>query len=107
LLQDIPSSDPVDQDEEETQDTVGVAAEKSVSPPPTTGEVVAGLARQGTGTDNSQASAEEGRPNPSPSVVVEQSEEVQAVDEAATEAGIVNIASLLGAPTMTAARSTL
>jgi hypothetical protein len=40
LWQDIPPSDPVDQDEEETWDTVGVAAERSVSPPPTTGKIV-------------------------------------------------------------------
>jgi hypothetical protein len=36
LLQDIPPSDPVDQDEEEIWDMVGVAVERSVSPPPTT-----------------------------------------------------------------------
>jgi hypothetical protein len=38
------SSDPVDQGEEETWDTVGGAAERSTSPPPTTGVVVPELA---------------------------------------------------------------
>jgi hypothetical protein len=65
LSQDIPPSDLVDQDEEETWDTVGAAVERSVSPPPTTREVVPGSAQQGAGADNSQMSAEERRPNPS------------------------------------------
>jgi hypothetical protein len=38
---------------------------------------------------------------------MEQPEEAQAEDEVATEAGIVDIASILGAPTMTVVRSTL
>jgi hypothetical protein len=40
-------------------------------------------------------------------MVMEQSEEAQAIDEAALEAGIVDIASLLGAPTVTVVQSTL
>jgi hypothetical protein len=60
LSQDIPPSDPVEQDEEETWDTVGVAAERSISPPPTTGWRVPDSAPQGTGADNSQASTREG-----------------------------------------------
>jgi hypothetical protein len=80
LSQDIPPSDPVDQDEEETWDTVGAAAERSVSPPPTTGEVVPGSTQQGSGTDNSQASAGEEGQNPSPTAVMEQPKEAQAED---------------------------
>jgi hypothetical protein len=57
LSQDIPPSDPVDQDEEETWNMVGAAAERSVSSPPTTREVVSGSAQQGAGADNSQMSA--------------------------------------------------
>jgi hypothetical protein len=64
LSQNIPSSDPVDQGEEETWDTVGAAAERSASPPPTTGEVVPAPAQQVAGADNSQMSAEERRPDP-------------------------------------------
>jgi hypothetical protein len=38
---------------------------------------------------------------------MEQPEEAQAEDEAATEAGIVDIASILGAPTVTIVQSPL
>jgi hypothetical protein len=97
LSQDIPSSDHVDQGEEETWDTVGLAAERSTSPPPTTGEVVPAPAQQVAGVNNSQTSAEERRPDPSPAKVAEQPEEAQAEDEATTVAGLVDIASILGA----------
>jgi hypothetical protein len=53
LSQDIPPSDLVDHDEEETWDTVEAASERSVSPPPTTGEVMPGSAQQGTSPNNS------------------------------------------------------
>jgi hypothetical protein len=96
LSQDIPPSNPVDQDEE-TWDTVGAMAEKNVSLPPTTREVVQGSAQQGSGADNSQVSAGERRQNPSPTAVMEQPEETQVEDEATTEAAIVDIASILGA----------
>jgi hypothetical protein len=107
LSKDIPPSDPVDQDEEETWDTVGAAVERSVSPPPTTREVVPGSTQQGSGADNSEASAGEGRQNPSPAAVMEQPEEAQAEDEAAMKAGTVDIASILGAPIVIVVRSTL
>jgi hypothetical protein len=107
LSQDIPPSNPVDQDEEETWDIVGTAAERSVSPPPSTGEAMLGSAQQRTSADNSQASAGEGRKNPSSAAVMEQPEEAEAEDEAATEARIVDIVSILGAPTVTVVRSTL
>jgi hypothetical protein len=86
---------------------VGAATERSVSLPPTTGEAVPESAQQGTGAVSSQASVEEGRQNPSPATSIEQPKEAQAGDEAATEAGIVNIVSILGAPTVTVVRSTL
>jgi hypothetical protein len=107
LTQDIPPSDPMDQDGEETWDTVGVAAERSVSPPPTAGEVVPGMAQQGAGADNSQLSVEERRSNPSLATVAEQTEEAQAEDVATAEAGIVDIANILGALIVTVVRSTL
>jgi hypothetical protein len=40
-------------------------------------------------------------------MVLEQPEEAQAEDEATAEAGIVDIGSILGAPTVTIVRSTL
>jgi hypothetical protein len=52
-------------------------------------------------------SPEERRPNPSPATVVEQPEEAQAEDKAAPEARIVDITSILGAPTVTVVQSTL
>jgi hypothetical protein len=58
LSQDIPPSDPIDQDEEETWDTVGAAVERNVSPSPATGEAVPESAQQGTGVINLQTSAE-------------------------------------------------
>jgi hypothetical protein len=85
---------------------VGATVERNISPPPTTGERVPELAQQGAGADSSQTSAEERRPNPLPAKVPEQPEEAQAEDEAIAEAGIVDIASILGAPTVTVVRST-
>jgi hypothetical protein len=107
VSQDIPSSDPVNHGEEETWDTVGGAAERSTSPPPTTGVVVSESAQQAAGADNSQASTEERRPDPSPATGEEQPKEAQAEDEATAEAGIVDIASILGALTVTIVQSTL
>jgi hypothetical protein len=52
-------------------------------------------------------SAEERRPNPSPTMVLEQPEEAQAEDEVTTEDGIVDITSILGAPTVIVVWSTL
>jgi hypothetical protein len=107
LSQDIPTSDPVDQGEDETWDIVGAVAERSISLPPTTGEVVPGSAQQGVGANNSQVSAKERRSNPSPAKEPEQLEEAQAEDEATAEARIVDITRILGAPTMTIVQSTL
>jgi hypothetical protein len=74
---------------------------------PTTGEVVLESAQQAAGTDNSQASAEDRRPDSSPAAVVEQPEEAEADNKVTIEAGIVDIASILGAPTVTVVRSNL
>jgi hypothetical protein len=40
MLQDIPSSDPVDQGDEDVWETVGATAERSISPPPATKDIV-------------------------------------------------------------------
>jgi hypothetical protein len=49
LLQDIPSSDPVDQGDEDIWEMVGAAAERSISLPPATEEVVPRAAQQEAG----------------------------------------------------------
>jgi hypothetical protein len=97
----------VDQGEEDTWDTVGAATERSISSPPTTRKIVPGSAQEGAGADNSQASVEERRPDPSPTKVPEQPEEGQAEDKASAKAGIVDIASILSAPNVIVVRSTL
>jgi hypothetical protein len=90
VSQDIPSSDPVDHSEEETWDTVGRAAERSISPPPTTGEVIPESAQQAVGAENSQVPAEERRADSSPAAAAEQSEEAQADNEVTAKAGCDN-----------------
>jgi hypothetical protein len=55
-------------------------------------------AQQTAGTSNSQASAEERRPDPSSTTRAEQPEGAHVEDEAPIEAGIVDIASILRHP---------
>jgi hypothetical protein len=86
---------------------VGAEAERSTSPPPTNEKVVPALVQQAVGTENSQMSAEERRPSPTPATMPEKPEETLAEDEATAEAGIVDITSILGAPTITIFGSTL
>jgi hypothetical protein len=56
---------------------------------------------------NLKVSVEEGRQDLSLATTIEQPEEAQAEDEAATEAGIIDMASILGTPTVTMVWSTL
>jgi hypothetical protein len=86
---------------------VGAAAERNTSLPPTTEEAMLGLAQQESGAMNPHVPAKERRRDPSPAAVIEQPEEAQVEDEAAAEVGIVDIASILGAPSVTVVRSTL
>jgi hypothetical protein len=106
MLQDNPSSDPVDQGDEDVWETLGATAERSVSPPPATEEAVPGAAQLETGAVESRVSVGEGQGHP-PAAAVEQPEEALAKAETASEARIVNIASILGAPTVTVLQSTL
>jgi hypothetical protein len=97
-LQEIPPSDPVEQGDEGDWDTVGEPAGASRSPAPTVEELVAQLMCQ-------------------PPVAVGSTEPVVAVAEEPTateaqevapaEAGLVDIASILGAPTVTVVGSSL
>jgi hypothetical protein len=58
-LQDIPSSDPVDQCDKDIWETMGAGDERSVSRPPTTEEGVPVAAQQETGIMESRASVQE------------------------------------------------
>jgi hypothetical protein len=107
LLQDILSSDPVDQGEEETWDTVGGATERSRNPAPTTGATVPEVAPQAAITDELRASTEERRPDPSSTARDVEPGGALVEEETPTEAGLIDIANILGAPTVTVVRSSL
>jgi hypothetical protein len=107
LSQEIPSSDPADQGEGDEWDTVGGATERSLSPAPIVEETVPQMAQQTLVTAEPQASAEESRPEPSATTGSGGPVATLAKEEAPTEAGLVDIASLLGAPTVTVVRSSL
>jgi hypothetical protein len=69
---------------------------------------VLGGEQQQTCAVEAQASVEEGQSlPPAAGVAVEQPEETTVEAETASEAGIVDITSILGAPTITLVRSTL
>jgi hypothetical protein len=83
------------QGEEDTWDTMGGTTEMSISPAPTTGVTVPEVAQQAAGAGDSQASAEERRPDPSPTTRAEQTEGACVEDDATAEAGIVDTAAFL------------
>jgi hypothetical protein len=96
-LQELPPTELVEQGDEGEWDTVGEAT-GSRSPAPTVEELLAQMecqppATQGS-TEPAVAAAEEGT-----------AAEVQ--EEAPAEAGLVDIANILGAPTVTVVRSSL
>jgi hypothetical protein len=94
----MPPSDPVEQGVESDWDTVGEAAEGSRSPAPTVEELLAQMERQPPvaqgGTEPADAATEE--------VAA-----AEAQEEAPAEVGLVDIASILGAPTVMVVRSSL
>jgi hypothetical protein len=91
-LLDIPPSDPVDQGDEGNWDTVGEPGGTSRSPAPTVEELMAQLTRQ--------APVAKGRTELTV-VVAEEPTATKIEEEAPAEAGLVDIASILGAPTVT------
>jgi hypothetical protein len=93
--------------EEDNWDTVGGATERSLSPAPTVEETVPQVARQTLVTAEPQVSAEESRPEPSVTTRTGGPVAALAEEDAPAEAGLIDIASLLGAPTMTVVRSSL
>jgi hypothetical protein len=94
-LQAIPPSDPVDQGEERDWETVGEPAERSRSPAPAMTEAVP------------QVSVAEGRTPPAAATAAEEPAAIKVEEEAPAKAGLVDIASILGAPTVTVVRSSL
>jgi hypothetical protein len=106
-LQEIPSSDPVDLGEGDNWDTVGELTERSRSPAPTVEELVSQMTQRTTRVVEPQAPAMESRPEPSATTGAKEPVAAQIEEEAPAEAGLVNFASILGAPTVTVVRSSL
>jgi hypothetical protein len=107
LLQENPSSDPVDQGEGDDWDTVGEPTERSRSPAPTVEELVSRMTQRTTRVVQQQVPAEENRTEPSTTTGAEEPVAAPAAKEASAKAGLVDIASILGAPTVTVVRSSL
>jgi hypothetical protein len=97
-LQEILPSDPVDQRDEGDWDTVGEPAGASRSPAPTVEELMAQLM--------CQPPVAEGSTEPVVAVA-EEPTATEAQEEAPAKAGLVNITSILGAPTVTVVWSNL
>jgi hypothetical protein len=94
----MPLSDPVEQGDEGDWDTVGEPAGGSRSPAPTVEELLALLERQPRATERSAEPA---------AAAVEEAATTEAQEEGPAEAGLVDIASILGAPTVTMVRSNM
>jgi hypothetical protein len=115
-LQEVPPTEPVDEGDEGEWGTVGEPA-GSRSPAPTVEELLAQLERQPPapqGSTEPAATAVGGvvtagaQESAAPAAVAaEEAAVAEAQEEAPTEAGLVDIASILGAPTVTIVRSSL
>jgi hypothetical protein len=99
-LQEMPPTEPVEQGDEGEWDTVGEAA-GSRSPAPTVEELLAQMERQPPAT---QESAE---PAAAAAAAAGDAAPAEAQEEAPAEGGLVDIASILGAPTVSVVRSSL
>jgi hypothetical protein len=86
---------------------VGGPAERSRSPSPTVEELVSRMTQRSTGVVEPRAPAVESISEPSTTAGTEEPAAAQAKEEALAEAGLVDIASILGAPTVTVVRSSL
>jgi hypothetical protein len=107
LSQEIPSSDPIDLVEGDDWDMVGEPTERSRNPAPTVEELVSQMTQQTTRVVEPQVPAMESRPEPSATTRDEEPVATQVKEEAPAEAGLVDIASILGAPTVAVVRSSL
>jgi hypothetical protein len=115
-LQELPPTEPVDQGDEGEWDTVGEAT-WSRSPAPTVEELLVQMERQPPAPQEStepaavaaeEVVAAEAQESAAPAIVAaEGAAAVEAQEEAHAEAGLVDIASILGAPTVTVVRSSL
>jgi hypothetical protein len=116
LLAEVPPTEPADQGDEGEWDTVGEPA-GSRNPAPTVEELLAQMERQPPAprgsTEPAATAAEEvvaagAQEGVAPAVVAaEEAAAAEAQEEAPAEAGLVDIASILGAPTVTIVRSSL
>jgi hypothetical protein len=97
-LQEMPPSEPIEQGEEGDWDTVEEAAGGSRSPAPTVEELLAQMERQPPAAQRSTEPA---------AAAVEEAAATEAQEEAPAEAGLVDIASILGTPTVTVVWSIL
>jgi hypothetical protein len=93
----MPPSEPVEQGDEGEWDTVGEAA-GSRSPTPTVEELLVQMERQ--------PPIDQGSTEPA-AAAAEEAASAEAQEETPAEAGLVDIASILGAPTVTVVRSSL
>jgi hypothetical protein len=96
-LQELPPTEPADQGDKGEWDTVGEAA-GSCSPAPTAEELLAQIERQPPAAQESTEPA---------AAAAEEAVATEEQEEAPAEAGLVDIASILGAPTVTVVRSSL
>jgi hypothetical protein len=112
----VPPTEPADQGDEGEWDTVGEPA-GSRSPAPTVVELLAQLERQpptpqgstepvAAATDEVVAAGAQEGAAPA-AVAAEDAVAAEAQEEAPAEGGLVDIASILGAPTVTIVRSSL
>jgi hypothetical protein len=97
-LQEMPPSDPVEQGDGGDWDTVGEPAGGSLIPAPTVEELLAQMMRQPPIAEGSSEPA---------AAATEEAAATEVQEEAPAEAGLVDIASILGAPTVTVVRSSL
>jgi hypothetical protein len=114
-MQEVPPTEPVEEGDEGEWDTVGEPA-GSRSPAPTVEELIAQLERQPPApkgsTEPAAAAAEVVAAGAQESAALAtaaggEATATEAQEEAPNEGGLVDIASILGAPTMTIVRSSL
>jgi hypothetical protein len=97
-LQEMPPSEPVEQGDEGDWDIVGEVAGGCRSPAPTVEELLAQMERQPPVTQGSIEPA---------AAATEEAATTEAQEEAPAEARLVDIVSILGAPTVTVVQSSL
>jgi hypothetical protein len=97
-LQEVPPTEPIEQGDEGEWDTVGEAT-GSRSPAPTVEELLAQMERQ--------PPAAQGSTEPAAAAAAEEAVAAEVQEEVPAEAGLVDIASILGGPTVTVVRSSL